>query len=424
MSFLHGIEIKEDDSGPRPIASSNSAVIGVVGTVAGDFSKFPADVPVLIAGSRKDAERYGLSLENLEGQPPEETKPATKPKVKQKAEGEPDTATDVAQGETLPLQDPSGNNTTLEEDTLRYAINGILEQTGAMIVAVRAADKTEANIINAIGALKGAESVVGQCPRILIAPGFSDSKLIRDKLGNVAEAVRGIAVIDGNDDVVHTNVATDIKDNYSDSRTYAVYPHVKVSCGEKGTREEPASARVAGVIAKSDTQRGFWFSPSNQVMKGIVGTKYPIDFALDSITSTANQLNNGNVATIIQQNGYRLWGNRSCASDAKWQFISVRRTADMINDALLRSHLWAVDRNITKTYVEDVTEGVNAYLRHLKNTGAIINGKCWADIDKNTPDQIVQGKIVFSFDFTPPYPAEHITFNSRLVNDYLVEIFA
>jgi phage tail sheath protein FI len=50
-------------------------------------------------------------------------------------------------------------------------------------------------------------------------------------------------------------------------------------------------------------------------------------------------------------------------------FLSVRRTADMINESLLRAHMWAVDRNITKTYIEDVLEGVNAYLRHLRTTG-------------------------------------------------------
>jgi phage tail sheath protein FI len=137
----------------------------------------------------------------------------------------------------------------------------------------------------------------------------------------------------------------------------------------------------------------------------------------------ANFLNERKVATIIQQDGFRLWGNRTCSADAKWCFISVRRTADMINDSLLRAHLWAVDRNITKTYVEDVCEGVNNYLRYLKNIGAVIGGNCWADAALNTPDQIQQGKIVFDFDFTPPYPAEHITFRSRLVSDYLEEIF-
>ena len=65
----------------------------------------------------------------------------------------------------------------------------------------------------------------------------------------------------------------------------------------------------------------------------------------------------------------------------------------------------------------------NAYLRHLTTIGAILGGKCWADPELNTPDQISQGKVYFDFDFTPPFPAEHITFRSQMVNDYLTEIF-
>ena len=95
----------------------------------------------------------------------------------------------------------------------------------------------------------------------------------------------------------------------------------------------------------------------------------------------------------------------------------------MINDSLLRAHLWAVDRNITKTYCDDVSESVNNYLRYLKNIGAVLGGECWADKSLNSPADIQQGKVAFDFIFTPPYPAEHVTFRSRLVSDYLEEIF-
>jgi phage tail sheath protein FI len=136
----------------------------------------------------------------------------------------------------------------------------------------------------------------------------------------------------------------------------------------------------------------------------------------------ANLLNEMHVVTIIHQDGYRVWGNRTCCSDKKWMFLSVRRTADMINDALMRCHLWAVDENITASYLESVTRGVNNFLRHLKSIGAIIGGECWADPEINTPDQIQLGRVTFDFDFTPPYPAERLTFRSRLVNNYLKEI--
>ena len=182
--------------------------------------------------------------------------------------------------------------------------------------------------------------------------------------------------------------------------------------------------RVAGIIAKMDVTVGFWASPSNQIMNGIVGTSRPVDFKLGDQSSRANVLNENRVATIIRQNGFRLWGDRSVTDDSKWHFLCVRRTADIINDSLQRAHLWAVDRGITRTYVEEVTEGVNDFLRGLKAEGAILGGMCWADPDLNTPANVALGKVFFDFDFTPIYPAEHITFRSHLVNDYIEEVFA
>lgn len=202
------------------------------------------------------------------------------------------------------------------------------------------------------------------------------------------------------------------------------YPWAKVYDSATGnTIEEPLSARIAGLIAKTDNDKGFWWSPSNNIINGIIGISKPIDFTLGDPNCVANYLNENLITTVIQQDGFRLWGNRTTSADSKWAFLSVRRTADMINDSLLKAHLWAIDRNITKTYVSDVCDGVSNYLRYLKNIGAIINGSCWADSSLNTPDQISQGKIVFDFDFTPPYPAEHITFRSRLTDEYLTEIF-
>jgi phage tail sheath protein FI len=278
-----------------------------------------------------------------------------------------------------------------------------------------------------VQAFLGAESKLGFCPRILIAPGFTHQRpsslanpVVAELIG-IAEKLRAVIICDGPNST--DAQATAYAGDFGSNRVYMIDPWVKKtnSVGEIVT--VPASPCVAGLIAKSDNERGFWWSPSNQNINGIIGVGRPIDFALGDITSRANLLNEIGIATIIRHDGYRLWGNRTLTDDTKWIFLSVRRTADIINDSLLRAHMWAVDRNITKTYVQDVTESVNAYLRYLTSIGAILGGKCWADPDLNAPSQIALGKVYFDFDFTPPYPAEHITFRSHLVNDYIKEIF-
>ncbi len=335
--------------------------------------------------------------------------------------------------------DSTGNR----QGTLPAALDGIFDQIGAVVIVVRVeagADEAEtlANVVGGVNAgtgafegvhaLAGAESVVGFAPRILCAPGFTHQRpegganpVVAELLG-IAERLRAVIIADGPNTT--DEAAITYRGDWGSDRVFIVDPWVDVLDQAGQVVTEPASARVCGMIARSDNDRGFWWSPSNQIVNGILNTARPVDFKLGDANSRANLLNEQGVATIIRQDGYRLWGNRSAAADPKWAFLSVRRTADVIAESLQQAHLWAVDRNITRTYVEDVTDGVNAFLRSLTAQGAILGGRCWPDPDLNTPANITQGKIFFNFDFTPPYPAEHITFRSQLVNDYITEVFA
>jgi phage tail sheath protein FI len=457
MAFLHGVEVIEIDGGPRPISSAASSVIGLIGTA----KKGPTNVPTLIAGSRSEAiaqfgvpdgvstipdaldailDQGGAMIVVINVQAKQAVAAADYTLVAGAIElvdfyvsspvvTNADASITYVRGIDYVITSKTGAS---GNDQVEIVAGGPIGATATVSVAYEIATDTAAtkaavistaNADGGVNALLGAESKVHVTPRLLIAPGFTHDVDVVNAMLPVADRLRGIVIADG-PGTTDADAMT-YRNNFDSARLYLIDPKVVVfDSATNADVEHPASGRVAGIIAKSDNERGFWWSPSNRPMLGISGTSRAIDFALGDKLARANLLNENEVATVIHQSGYRLWGNRSCSSDAKWAFISVRRTADLINDSLLRAHLWAVDRNITKTYIEDVTEGVNNYLRHLKNIGAIINGQCWADPELNTPDQIVQGKVYFDFDFTPPYPAEHITFRSSLVNDYLEEIFA
>lgn len=308
--FLHGVEVVEIDTGTRPIQTVRSSVIGLIGTAPlADAARFPLNTPVLVAGRRGDAAGLGAS------------------------------------------------------GTLPAAIDDIFDQCGAVIVVIRVTEAANAaatlsNVIGGIDSLTGlptgaqvfltAESVLGVAPRILIAPSFTQNKALVTALVPIATRLRAIIVADGpNSDDAD---AIDYREEFGSDRIYLVDPWVKVWNTATSTEViRPPSARVAGVIAKSDAERGFWHSPSNRLIDGITGTARPIDFALGDAAARANILNENEVTTIVQRDGYRLWGNRTLSADPKWAFLKRRRVADMINESIMQAHFWAVDRNADRT---------------------------------------------------------------------------
>lgn len=380
-NFLHGVSVIDVNEGISRVRTSSSSVIGVIGTAPEATEDFPLNTPVLIAGSYTEAAKLGTA------------------------------------------------------GTLPAALEGILAQTGAMVVVIRVAEgeasgegneaitAAEATINNVIGSVSGngeysgvysflaSKSILGVTPRILIAPGFSVNEVITELI-SIADRLRAIIVADCPANETNANLISFVNACAS-ARVYAVYPEV---INTKNTTV-PASPYVAGVIARTDNDEGFWVSPSNKSINGIIGLSKPIDFSLGDSSCRANYLNEQKIATIINQNGYKLWGNRSTAGEGAYQFLCVRRTADIISDSILQSHLWAVDRNIVKNYLTDVTENVNAFLATLKSQGAILAGKCVANKELNTAQNISEGKVYFDFEFTPAYPAEQVTFRAYLNNE-------
>lgn len=485
--FLHGAEVIEIDDGSRPIQTVKSAVIGLVGTAplsaAATAAALTIGTAILNDGLKLTAVKTGtegnaISVEVLAPTAASSelavtvtnnkisiqlasdesgaltttatelasalmANPAAKALVTAVALG--DGSGDVApvsraylsggENEPFPLKKPvavAGSRKLVEklgkEGTLPAAFDDIFDQTGALVIVVRAEkgqteEQTQANVIEAMQAFLDSQTETGYTPRILVAPEFSQFDAVASELEAKAKRLRAITYLDCERTASYTDAMK--RARQFGERVEVEWPWVRVFDTELAKEiDRPSSARQAGLRARIDAEKGFWWSKSNQEIYGIVGTSQPVDWALVDPNTTANMLNENKVSTIIREGGFRHWGNRTCSTDPKWTFEQTRRTADMINDSVQRSHLWAVDRNITKTYVDDVISGVNAYLRELKALGAILGGECWADKELNTPATIQKGIVYFDFDFCPPYPAEHIVFRSRLNNAYLEEVFS
>lgn len=164
---------------------------------------------------------------------------------------------------------------------------------------------------------------------------------------------------------------------------------------------QPSSPIFVARQAKMDLEQGFWWAGSNTEVAGIGGVNRPIEYPTQS-----NYLNENRVNTIvnIDGTGFRTWGTWTCSSDPLWQFVSVVRTCDAVNDALRTSLLVFIDRPFSKANLKFMIEGCRAFLRMMEKEGAILPGHDAWLLDSNTDEDMAQGILKIGCKYEPPAP--------------------
>jgi len=383
-SFFHGVTTTLIDTGARTISLPSSSIIGLCdtftpGVLGGGTAK--AGELILLTSEREAIAAFGADSAI--------TKAAQAIYVRAKA-------VIVAVG--VPK---------LEDAAL---------QTSAIIGGVLVGGQR-----TGLQALLDGKSKHNAQPKLLIAPKHSATQAVATAMDALAAKLRAIAIVDGPNTTDEAVLA--YAQEFGSKRVYLVDPGVQYwDTVTSATIDAPGSAWVAGLFAWTDATYGYWASPSNKEFVGITGTSRPIEYLDGDETCRANLLNNANVSTIIRDGGYRLWGNRTLSSDPKWSFVTRVRTCDILMDAIQAGHKWAVDRSITKTYVKDVTEGLQAFMRDQKAAGAIINFEVYPDTEMNTASQLEQGKVYWRIRFTDVPPAENPNFLIEVTNEWLTEV--
>jgi len=391
-NFLHGPEIVELTTAPDPIRSIESSIVAIVGSAA----QGPINVPTLISSKAEGVEVFGAFA--------------------------------------------------LDGNTIPSAIDALYDQGSPTIVVVNVGAAGDVDITDVVGGTNGTtrtgvyalldcESLLGVKPRVICAPGWTHPKaegnpnlVISELTGengtDILAKLKAFVVADATDDEGNYANAVDYANDFDNKRVYVVYPWVKYTDPAGNVSLRPASGAVAGLVAKVEADNapgGYRLSPSNKIIRGILGTAVPIDSALGDEDSTANLLNSNRVATIIRRgSSFYLWGNRSTTTDSDFSFISVSRIYDIVNESIKEAHAWAIDQNITLDFVNEVIERVNAYVRSLISQGVLIDGTVFADKVLNTAESLAAGQLYINLDLLPPTPAERITFRSHLSRDYSI----
>ncbi|MDR1311104.1 MAG: phage tail sheath subtilisin-like domain-containing protein [Burkholderiaceae bacterium] len=468
-NYLHGVETVEIENGPRPVQTVKSAVIGLVGT-----APIGAVNESILCLSEKDAAQFGTPLSGF-------TIPQALDAIYDHGAGtvivinvlDPAVHCTSITNETITFNASNGiarlahgaidslvitndaGSTTYTEgtdytvDTLSGKITKI--KTGAISgnttkAAYDFADPslvTPADIIGAVNAagnrtglkvLQDTYNDFGFFAKILIAPVFGTLNSVSVELIALADKIGAITYLDAPIGTTFAQALAGrgpngtINFNTSSERVRLCYPHVKVYDTETDAeRLEPLSARAAGLRAKVDLEKGFWWSSSNQEILGIVGVERQLTAMIDDPQSEVNLLNEQGITTVFNSygTGLRLWGNRTAAWPTVTHmknFENVRRTGDMINESIRYFSLQFMDRPINQALIDALLESVNGYGRKLIGDGALIGFKAWFDPGRNEETELANGHMLISYKYTPPPPLERLTYETEITSEYLVTL--
>lgn len=348
---------------------------------------------------------------------------------------------DDADNDTFPLNTPIFHTSAYnvlgkagEKGTLAKSLDAIVDQADAQIVIVRVpesdnADTLKANVIGSatggnytgLKALRRAKAITGQTPKILGVPEMDSQDVVTELVG-LAQATRAFVYASAGG-AENISEVTSYRQNFG-QRELMLIDNDFLAFDTTAKANKPAAtiARVLGARAKLDTQIGWHKSISNTEINGVSALKHGRTFDLLDKNCDANTLNNADVTTLIRENGFRIWGNRTCSSDPMLAFEVAVRSAQIIQETIASAFLWAMDKPMHPSLIEDIIMGINAKLAEYVNKGYILGARVFLDKGKVTPQAIQAGQFAFDYEWTYVPPLENMVFNQHNTDTFFVNL--
>ena len=259
---------------------------------------------------------------------------------------------------------------------------------------------------------------LGMTPGIITAPRYSAKAEVAAALQTATKEVSGmfraVCIVDIDSSAtsgakVYTAVnGQKTKQALTDGNCYGVWLYGKVG-DTVYSGSTLASALTAYTDAANDDTPNV--SPSNKVINISAscredGTEVLLD------RDQANTVNSFGVATWLNFNGYRLWGNNTVAypgtTDPKDRWFSVRRFLNWAGNTFILTYSQRVDSPMNKQLIEAIVDSENVRGNSFVSRGICARYQIVYLEEENPTTELLNGHITFHQYMTPFPPAEHI----------------
>jgi phage tail sheath protein FI len=248
---------------------------------------------------------------------------------------------------------------------------------------------------------------------LVYAPGITDKTLLIPIITHCELQKFRFAVVDcdpSESDLSKIDPRTNIQESQ-----YAAfyYPWIKISDPQNGAlREVPPGGHMLGIYARTDSERGVFKAPANEVVRGALDVKFDVNERIQ------DNLNPKGVNAIrkFPGRGILLWGARTMSANTLWKYVSVRRLFIFLEHSIYDGTQWVVFEPNDERLWARVKDTIRLFLRTQWREGAMM-GKTeqeaffiTCDRTTMTQDDILNGRLICEIGIAPVRPAEFVIF--------------
>jgi uncharacterized protein len=209
-----------------------------------------------------------------------------------------------------------------------------------------------------------------------------------------------------------------IINQYRDENTVIYFPRIKAPdlLRENRLEEFPPCGVVAGIMARTDANRGVWKAPAGieATLSGVRQLSYPLT---DGENGQLNPLG-VNCLRSFPVYGNVVWGARTLEGAdqlaSEWKYLPVRRLTLFMQESLYRGTQWVVFEPNDEPLWSQIRLNVGAFMNNLFRQGAFQGKtpreayfvKC--DSETTTQNDINLGIVNIVVGFAPLKPAEFV----------------
>jgi uncharacterized protein len=177
----------------------------------------------------------------------------------------------------------------------------------------------------------------------------------------------------------------------------------------------PPSGAIAGIYARTDSERGVHKAPANEVVRGA------LDLAFEISKVQQGALNEIGVNCIRNFYGsIKVWGARTLAAKPggkpEWKYVNVRRFMNFLQESIEKELQWVVFEPNDFGLWQRITRTVSDFLLAQWRAGALFGEtpkqaffvRC--DASTNPPDVRELGQVVTEIGIAVVKPAEFVIF--------------